>query len=454
MGIDRDLVKEEELSVLSKKVLQPNVLEYQLRSLFVRPGYRPRDIRVEFSYPQKSEEGEEDDQGRGFQLLISGPSYSEMETEEEYSPFIRQWREFFRNYLYTSPFRKKFINGMVQLRFVSFNPLTIYYQILSEEQKRISGILLREKSEIKMKRMVVKREKLDLKPAFRDKGGKAEIETHPAKLGYDGHLAVERSEEEAQRPGISSWAEGYVQDEIPADIRQVDPSLDFPQGAIMNMFPDYPFYAFGYWNVFRKIEEINRMIEAGLEVVFLEEVPGMNIGRVKTLYREFFTNWGIPIIDYVSSERIRESGLPYFIPSDNLLPGFFVIRRPIEKLHSSAWTGMNGGRRRGLPGIPWARDELSGGILIDPQPDDGFLGKFVKGGLKRILDGGEEETEIDFPLCTLHTPSEIQTRVIDPLEKFLRREVGFRTREDITASVRLRNIGEWMLLRGLMRKNL
>lgn len=450
---DRELIFEGDLSDLSRKTLQSDVLEYQLRSLFVRPGYRPRDINVQFSYPSEKEESETEG---GFQMLISGPVYTDIEDESEYSPFIRQWREFYRNYLSTSPFRKKFINGMTQLRFISFNPLTIYYQMIAEEQKKISSVIS-PKTKLQMRKMIVKppRVKLDkpVRKVMKEEPRVEDIPTLNLRLPYyDGQIAVERSEEEAQRPGVTSWAEGYVEDEIPADIRKIDPEVDFPNGAIMNMFPDYPFYAFNYWNIFKKIEGLNRMIEAGLEVVFLKEVEGLSHGRVKDIYQEFFTNWGIPIIDYVGTERLMSSGLTYMIPEDKVLPGFYVIRRPIERLHSSAWAGMNGVRRRGLPGIPWARDELSGNLLIDPQPDDGFLSRFVREGLEKRIGGGGLEMEVQFPFCSLHTPSEIRRMVVDPLEALLKRNVHFRMGEGMTGKVELRSIGEWMLLRGLLRK--
>ena len=153
------------------------------------------------------------------------------------------------------------------------------------------------------------------------------------------------------RPGLTSWAEGYVDDEIEETSRIVDPELDFPNGAIFNMFPEYPFYAFPVKNVFKKIEDINRMIESGLSVVFMAEKDyGMDLRKVKGVYEDFFRSWGIQIIDYVNMERLKMSGLKYMIPTDTVLPAFFVIKRPMEKLHSSAWSGMNTVRRRGLPG--------------------------------------------------------------------------------------------------------
>lgn len=480
------LISERELSELSRKTLQPDVLEYQLRSLFMRPGFRPGDISLRVFYPGGDKKEEQTEiKYDGFRLLLEGPFYTEVDDESVYSPFIQQWIFLYRNYLQMGGFRKRFINGMSQLRFISFNPLTIYYQLLAEEQKKVITTIPPE-PKTQMRRMIVKPPRIqrdgpgkkiikeeprtkkisaDVRKGIkRDGPGKKimkeepRVERMPAinlQLPfYDGNLPTERYEDEAQRPGATSWAGGYVDDEIPADVRKIDPELDFPNGAIMNMFPEYPFYAFGYWNIFKKIEGLNRMIEAGLEIVFLPEVGGMSLGKVKDIYRGFFSNWGIPVIDYVGAERLMASGLTYMIPSDRVLPGFFVIRRPVERLHSSAWAGMNGVRRRGLPGIPWARNELSGNLLVDSQPDDGFLSQFVMGGLEKRIAGGGPEMELRFPLCTLHTPSEIRREIVDPLEKILRRDIRFRAGEGMTATAELRNIGEWMLLRGLLRKSL
>lgn len=442
--VDEDTILNSDLSELSRKALQPNVLEYHIRSLFDRDGYRTAEIKVRtVRLDPKSKKNLD------YGLVILGPYYDDMEDEEDYSPFVRQWRNFYANYLSISPFRKRFINGLVQLRFVSFNPLTIYYQLLQEEQKKIDRVFGR--SEIKMKRLVEKPSKIKVpeKPVVKKL---AEEEMYrESQSQYDGHFPIERSEEETQRPGMSNWAEGYVDDAIPADIRKIDPELDFPNGAIVNMFPEFPFYAFNYWNVFKKIEELNRMIEAGLMVVFVEEHPEVEMKKVIQIYREFFIRWGIPIIDYVSMERIVNSQLPYLIPNDGILPGMFIVKRPLERLHSSAWMGMNGGRRRGLAGIPWAGSLFNGSRIVSPQPDDGFLNTFIKSGLKRAIEG-TYDAEIRFPLCTLLTSSEIKERIITPMESLLKRDIRFRFEDKLVGRVDLRSRGEWVLLRGLMRK--
>lgn len=459
LTIDRQSFYESELTELSRKTLQTNVLEYQLRSLFVKPGYNAGEIGVSFSMPEN--------ETRGYKITIYGPVYQEMEFEDQYGKFISEWREFYRNYL-IGPYRINFINSLSQIRFVTFNPISIYYQLLLEEQKSIMGVGDLKEGGLRMRRTEITfKPRRKAVPIPRKKGvdvvrrdvqeiprkEEPEMETYTrTQREYDGHFAVERLDEESKRNGMSSWAEGYVDDGVPVHITKIDPNLDVPNGGIFNMFSSYPFYAFPVHNVYKKIEDINRMIESGLGIVFMNEVPGMDFRKVKETYLDFFRSWGIEVIDYVSIDRLRMSGLKNLIPSDKVLPGFFVIKRPTEKFHFSAWTGLNTVRRRGLPGIPWAMDEMSGSLLLDPQPDDGFLTYFVREGIERKL-AGKNFMEVNFPVCTTHTPSEVYRLILEPLEGVFKRSIEWKVVGGV-GEVRLRNMGEWILLRGMMRKHL
>lgn len=444
--VDRAIFSEGELSQLSRKSLQPNVLEYQLRAMFDREGFRPMDVRVLCELVKDI----------GVVLSISGPAYTPGLEPESYSPFIREWQNIYTNYL-EGPFRQTFVNGMVQMRFVTFNPLSIYYQLLLEEQRL--NVDVEEMQPIgRMRRMIPfkpRRAPYVYTTPIGEKRPLGKVSAEPLvyrqmQREYDGHFAIERTETDMLIPGNGTWAEGIVDDDVSSEIT-FQPELDFPRGAIFNMFMEYPFYAFPLKNVFKKIEDLNRMIESGMCVVFVEEVPEMELYKVKLKYEEFFQSWGIPLVDYVDPERLKLAGIRFFIPSTASLPRFFVIRRPLERFHSAAWAGMNTVRRRGLPGIPWASSETSGSLLVSPQPDDGFLA-FVKEGVgKRIR--GIEDMDVRFPLCTLHTQSEIQTKILSPLQKVLGRDLGWGETAGI-CTTRLRGIGEWVLLRGLMRKHL
>lgn len=454
LTIDRESFYETDLTELSRKTLQTNVLEYQLRSLFVKGGYAPGEIGVSFSIPENGT--------KGYKITIYGPVYQEMESEDQYGKFVSEWREFYRNYL-IGPYRINFINTLSQTRFVTFNPISIYYQLLLEEQKSIMGVedlkngvlqMRRTKVTFKPKRKgipIVQKKGADIREIPRKEEPETEFYLRTQRE-YDGHFAVERLDEEKDRTGMSSWAEGYVDDGVPVHITKIDPQLDVPNGGIFNMFSSYPFYAFPVHNVYKKIEDINRMIESGLGVVFMNEVSGMDFRRVKETHLDFFRSWGIDVIDYVSIDRLRMSGLKNLIPSDKVLPGFFVIKRPVEKFHFSAWTGLNTVRRRGLPGIPWAMDEMNGSLLLDPQPDDGFLNYFVREGIERKL-AGKHFMEVNFPVCTIHTPSEVYKLILEPLEEVFKRSIEWRVVGGV-GEVRLRNMGEWILLRGMMRRYL
>jgi hypothetical protein len=436
------------LSELSRKVFDFNVFKYQFYLLFMRgPESHAdlmKDIKVELD---------------GNVIRIEGPSYGNgLE-----GPFSANWKTIFENYL----LEPGFVDALAQLRILTVNPLTIYYQLISNES-RIYG-KEKEYTGMKMKRAVTEVLVREI-PITDDKRlenivkKKAEREYEFSRTSYgDGHVIVERSENDIANRGKKAgvFAEGFVDELLPADFK-VDSLRDHPNGLLVNLFPGYPFYAFNYRNVYPKIHDLNRMIESGQCVVFVERVPERPTIDIEEEYRSFFRDWGIPIVDYVTSERIGMAEIPFLVhPPENLvggvrytnLPNFFVIQRPVEKFHSAAWCGLNSERRRGLTGIPWAKDEYSGMDISSPQPDDGFLSYFIKEGIKRRFQG-KLSTQIFFPLCTILTSSEIH-RLVRTVEKVLRRSIKYNVyREEGVMGVFLRSMGEWILLRAVLRKHL
>ena len=135
------------------------------------------------------------------------------------------------------------------------------------------------------------------------------------------------------------------------------------------------------------------------------------------------------------------------------IPNFFVIQRPIEKFHSAAWCGMNTERRRGLGGIPWAKDQYGGLDISSPQPDDGFLSYFIKEGVLRRFQG-KNSVQVFFPLCTILTEGEI-AKLMKTVERALKRPIKYIVyQENSIVGVFLRSMGEWVLLRAVLRKYL
>lgn len=446
MPLTRDIINIplDSLSVLSKNLFRADIFEYQLRLLFMRGSktYTELQKMVRVRFENKI-------------IIIEGPQYDDSGEVDIEGPFTYNWRTIFDNYM----FNKGFIDALAQLRFVTVNPITIYYQLLQTESKLYGSGSSQPK--ITMRRIALKREvpNLRLRPQPSDKEDDAKERYRP-RVDYqyskttfgDGHVLIER-------PG-EPWAEGFVDDEIPSDI-EINPDKDHPQGLLINLFPGYPFFAFNYRNIYPKISDINKMIESGMLVVFLKPVEGKTLKEVEAAHRSFFNDWGIPIIDYVTPDRLSSANIDSLVPPpDNVgglkyvnLPNFFVIQRPLDKFHSCSWAGINTERRRGLIGVPWARDTDSGMDISSPQADDGFLSYFIKEGVQRRLEG-KTTVQVFFPLCTIHTQSEIR-KIINNVSKVFGRQLKMYSYETGNVSgIYLRSLGEWVLLRAVLRKNL
>jgi hypothetical protein len=439
MPLTRDVVKIplDSLSDLSKTLYRTDIFEYQLRLLFMRGSdtYTELQRMIKVSFENRI-------------IIIEGPQYDSEDVDIE-GPFSYNWRTIFENYM----FNKGFIDAIAQLRFVTVNPITIYYQLLQAESK-MYGISAAQ-SKLTMRRLALRKESpsVRLRPQPSSKIDDAKEKYSYLKTTFgDGHVMIER-------PG-EPLAEGFVDDEIPANI-SLKPDRDHPQGLLINLFPGFPFYAFNYRNIYPKMNDINKLIESGLMVVFVRAFERKTIMEIEREYRSFFTDWSIPVIDYVTPDRLSSINMDSMIPpSENVggfkyvnLPSFFIIQRPIDKFHSCPWAGINTDRRRGLVGVPWARDMDSGMDLASPQADDGFLNYFIKEGVQRRLEG-KATVQVFFPLCTIHTQSEIN-RVISKVSKVFGRQLKLYS-YDIgnVAGIYLKSMGEWILLRTVLRKSL
>jgi hypothetical protein len=452
MPITRDVINIpfETLTPLSRSLFRLDIFTYQLRSLFMRGretwDYLTKAVEVSF---------------KGNVINIQGPYYDNL---VQYNlgdgSIISNWKIIFENYM----FRKGFIDALVQLRFISVNPITIYYKILSEEARgNFVGEVSQENvmmselviPKLRDKRMKIRDTLIDEKKLIR------EIEkpkyTFSRTTFSDGHVSIQRDSEYYRTitSECGSQAEGFVDETIPSSIKIV-PDRDLPQGAVVNLFKGTPFFAFNYRNIYPKISDVNRMIESGLQVVFVNPIEGVSQRRVEEELVNFFNDWGIPIIDYVSQSRMTASSITPLISSEKTslnIPNFFIIQRPIEKFHNSDWMAINNDRRRGLAGIPWAKDIASGVDIAQPQPDDGFLEYFVKEGLKRRLEG-KTSLQVFFPLHTILTPSEMR-KIITKIGGVLKTDLKYIVYpEQNVMGIYMRSMGEWILTRAVLRKYL
>lgn len=447
MNLDRDRITIPlgTLTPLSRKTFRLDILVYHLRSFFMKgeSSYIPltRSIRVKLINNV---------------ISIQGPALSD--NDEIPAMFEEEWKYLFDKYL----LKPSFLDALVQLRFVSVNPITIYYQLISNESKNQLYASYELKG-LKMKRAVVRpiptlvprKDKVKEVPKK-----KTMLENLDITSIVDGHYQIERfTGDIAGRGSLTSFAEGPVDDNIPDDV-EIDQYRDHPNGVLMNNIPGMPFYAFNYRNIYPKIQDINRMIESGMCVVFVEKVENKSIMELKVIYEKFFRDWGIPIIDYVTMDRLYNSGIEtisyktgYTQDVNTNVNDFFVIQRPIEKFHSQAWTGINTERRRGLTGLPWAMDKISGMDLSSTQADDGFLSYFIANGIQRRIQG-KQDIQMFFPLLAIHTKGEI-LRLLNKFEKVVNRKLNqeYYVKQNLMG-VYLRSMGEWILLRAMLRKYL
>lgn len=438
------------LSTHSRKAMQADVFEYQLRVPFFRVGGGdPGRVNVTTT-----------DKGV---IEIRGPGRDVDDPE---------WEFYLENYLENEGFAMQYFNALAQLRIVSMNPLTIYHQLVTDEAAagerglglRMSAARIDNPLVAIRRRQRREREKLVRKlfpveadypvaelPVAEAVPERAEDATPWGVTRFgDGHYVAPRPGDTGGVPGLSSWVEGPLV-EGGSTGTEFDPDVDYPRGALFNMYPDTLFYAFPHRNIYPRIEDLNRMIESGLAVVFLARPEAEEEYTHREVIRAtegFLRDWGVAIVDHVTEERLKEVNLPLLVPGGGSVGEFFVVRRPLEKTHSVPWASMNAFRRRGLAGLPWA--STRGEMMETAQPDDGFLA-FVREGVTRRLRGNPD-VPMRAPLCTILVEAEVR-EIVAPLENMLGREIPLAFipgRGEI--EIELRSMGEWTLFRGLLRK--
>lgn len=355
---------------------------------------------------------------------------------------------------------KKLVNILCQLRIISANPISIYQRLLENELRADVLEATSSRTKLRMSELVAPAmdtyatSKLKFEPIVKPLSKPIpepvrEITSQKmfdAKFISEGHIMTELDPaEDMYVPGQVIWKEGPVADALPDYYEKT--MDDYEGGVIVSIFPGMPFYAYSHVNIYPSVQDLNRMIEAGNQVLFLET----GSQEEKETYESLFADWGIPLVDYVDETRLLKNGMR--IHGQNPIPPFFVIQRPQTVLHNSAWSGISNDRRRGLAGVPWALRKITKPGLFDVQPDDGFLGYWLRDAYyKRVRGSGA--VQVYFPLPTITPLYKIKKEVVDPLEKILGRQIYFtHYPEQCVAGVFLKNMGEWLAFRALLRKH-
>lgn len=355
---------------------------------------------------------------------------------------------------------KPLVNMLCQLRIISINPITIYHRLIENELRRDFFQAVTDSTKVKMSELIVPTSidrtavgKMTFEPiqtTIKDikrpekKTVRKQEETFEAKTISEGHIMIDLKESDVYLPGQVSWKEGPLADAYP---KYTEKTIDdYEGGVVISVVPGCPLYAYPHINMYPAVEDLNRMIEAGNQVYFLNTGSDEEIRACASM----FNNWGITVVDYVTEERLLKNGIK--IHGAHILRPFYVIQRPQHLLHNAAWAGISNDRRRGLPGIPWAIRKTEKPGLFDIQPDDGFLSYWLRDAQSKYEDGNGA-VQVYFPLLTIIPLYKIKSRVVKPFEDLLDRQLYFtHYPEQGVGSVFLKNMGEWIAFRTLMRK--
>lgn len=419
-----------ELTDISKSLFNREIFEYHLRTLVGRTD-TPEDVL------------------RGISVSMDYGDinvYSEYEMDE-----IKVIME-----------DKKLVNILCQLRIISTNPLSIYHRLLENEFRLDLLEDMSSRTKLRMSELVVPSGAIDgyavgkmkfepfiqtvQKPVqIKPKDKKVETSVFDSKYISEGHVMLELTDDEVYVPGQVSWKEGPIADANPNYITgTID---DYEGGLAVSIFPGMPLYAYPHMNIYPAIQDLNSMIEAGNQVLFLET----GSGEEREIYESIFSDWGVILVDYVDETRLAKNGMR--IHGKTPIPPFFVIQRPQTVLHNSAWAGISNDRRRGLVGIPWAIAKTDKPGMFNTQPDDGFLGYWLRDAYYKHVKGNKA-VQVYFPLPSITPIYKIKKSVVEPLEKVLDRQLYFTHYPDqCVAGVFLRNMGEWIAFRALLRKH-
>jgi hypothetical protein len=240
-----------DLSEISKGLYNKEIFEYHLRTLVGRPDMSEEVLRG----------------------ISAKTNFGDITVRSEFE--IDGLEELIND--------KKLMNILCQLRIISTNPISIYQRLLENELRLDT---MSAKTTLRMSELVAvpidtyATNKLKFDPFIQPQPKQPKTTSKPppktpkqppqAPLKADvseGHVMIlELTPEEIDIPGQVQWKEGPLADAYPSYLEKT--LDDYEGGVVVSVFPGMPFYAYSHINIYPAIQDLNRMIEAGNQVVF------------------------------------------------------------------------------------------------------------------------------------------------------------------------------------------
>lgn len=293
----------------------------------------------------------------------------------------------------------RLLNAVVQLRFLSMNPLSIYQAILTNRDK-----------------------------------------SYLTNGSVKGRIYME---------GFSETAKAVIysrdnQDFIGEGFEDRDDSVeytrnDFPDGVIMNLDPTILFYGFPIRGIYPTMGRMHTLEKAGMMVVNAD--PEID-------YAKHCTRWGIPLVDVVLPEEI--SSLPLFNPEVPVGKSMLIVKRHPNLFHDAPWASATSNRIRGLQlGVPWAMTMDDGKTPSRPFADDGFVDLFFSN-----VSSEEESKNFMFLLPTSRSRASVERSIKGYWESTFGKETPLvlQVWGNNIYSVQIGDIVQWIQFRAMLRK--
>lgn len=228
----------------------------------------------------------------------------------------------------------------------------------------------------------------------------------------------------------------YIGDGVDGITNTVDTSIkltenDFPEGGLFNIKPDALFYGFPIMGIYPNMARMHTMEKAGLYAIPAD--PSLD-------YRTICLKWGIPIVDYITTERM--STMKRVILDDTPIPPYLIVKRHPNLFHDAPWASATASRTRGLNlGLPWImkmEDKFSS------LYDDGFINFFFSDGPK----------EFHFLLPTTRTLGYINRQLQNTWRKKFGEDsqLNLKKYSNNIYSVEVGDIVQWIQFRAMVRK--